>query len=108
MRQRALEPLEIFVCFRKELAGHAESDAVHGQEHRSGSRDQRLEVVVEVGDLVGQRPELIEAASQVATARRMCVLAGNRLGKVFTKLAITSRARLEAALPSDPGSAPPR
>lgn len=57
MRQRALEPLEIFVCFREELAGHAESDALHGQEHRSGSRDQRLEVVVEVGDLVGQRPD---------------------------------------------------
>jgi hypothetical protein len=36
------------------------------------------------------------------------VLAGNRLGKVFTKLAITSRARLQAALPSDPGSALPR
>jgi diphthamide biosynthesis methyltransferase len=52
--------------------------------------------------------ELIEAASQVATARGTCVLAGNRLGKVFTKLAITSRARLQAALPSDPGSALPR
>ncbi len=30
------------------------------------------------------------------------------LGKVFTKLGITSRAQLEAALPSDPGSAPLR
>jgi DNA-binding CsgD family transcriptional regulator len=30
------------------------------------------------------------------------------LGKVFTKLGITSRAQLEAALPSEPGSVPPR
>ena len=30
------------------------------------------------------------------------------LGKVFTKLGITSRAQLEAALASDPGSVPPR
>jgi ATP/maltotriose-dependent transcriptional regulator MalT len=30
------------------------------------------------------------------------------LGKVFAKLGITSRAQLEAALPSNPGSVPPR
>jgi hypothetical protein len=57
MSQRALEPLGIVVGCREELADRVESDAVHCQDLLSGSRDRRLKVVVEAGDLVGQRPD---------------------------------------------------